>query len=239
MSNSTATPRKRQPSDGFRWIARARSLGLDGAQQAVLIAIAARLNREGVAFLAYDTIGSEAGIHRATAIRVVAQLIERGYVTAGAQTNGRVANTYSVTGDDAMQKSLFGDTHATPPKPKRRRKQPIHSSRETGKPPPQRLLAAFYAASKVHEQVGAMIDIGRALGVELDAGRLGRALKAGSKSEVAERLGLALFKNVEIPEGFALKNLNGRSSYAKARRPGRRAEGTASDDEARVRSGDF
>ena len=204
--------------------------------------IASHLDRDGEAFLTYDTIARESGIHRATAIRAVGALLERGYVVAAAQSSGRVANTYTMTGGGALQPTLFAGAPEAPPEPKRRRrvKRRVKDAPNNSehKSPPDRLLAAFYAAGKVNEQVAAMIDIGRALGVQLDAGRLGAALKSGSKSELAERLGLALFKNVEVPEDFALKNLNG-ASNAKTRRAGRRAAGTASDDASRISSGDF
>lgn len=245
MAEGTPAPRKRQPSAGFRWIAWARSRGLKGSQQAVLMTIASHLDRDGEAFLTYDTIARESGVHRGTAIRAVGALLEHGYVVAAAQSNGRIANTYTMTGDGAMQPTLFGGAPEAVPEPKRRRRRRVKPAVKNAlnnsehKRPVHRLLAAFYAAGKVNEQVGAMIDIGRALGVELDAGRLGAALKSGSKAEVAERLGLALFKNVEIPEDFALKNLNGRRGYEKTRRAGRRAAGTASDDASRISSGDF
>ena len=84
-----------------------------------------------------------------------------------------------------------------------------------------------------------MIELGRALGVEFNAGPLGRALKGGNAAEIAERIGVALFKNVELPLDFALKNLNGRGQHEKTRRADRHQAGTASDDAERIKKGNY
>ena len=198
---------------------------------------------EGQAFLTYDTIATEAGVHRGTAIKAVKALLEAGHIKAAEQSNGRVANTYSMA-TAGIQATLFGGAPEMPPEKKRGRRRNVQAKPKldpapsAARMPPERIMRAFYRSQSIGEQVGRLIDAGRALGVELDAGRLGAALKKGNKSEIAERLGIALFKNVEVPEDFALKNLNGRAN-AQTRRSDRRTAGTASDDAERIKTGDY
>jgi hypothetical protein len=237
MPDDTAPPHRRQPSAGFRWIAWARSRGLKGSQQAVLTTIATHLDRDGTAFLTYETIATETGVSKATAIRAVKALTASGLIVV-AQTSGRVANTYTMSTDE-LQPTLFGGAPEVPPEKKRGRRKSRGTPAAKGGIPSQKPIAAFYEAQAVNEQVARLVDAGRALGVEMNGGRIAAMLKRGDKATVAERIGVALFKNVAVPEDFAAKNLNGRGSHETTRRADRRKAGTASDDAERLKRGDY
>ncbi len=235
MPDDTAPPPRRQPAAGFRWIVWARSRGLKGSQQAVLTTIATHLDRDGAAFLTYGTIAAEIGVSRTSAIRAIKALAASGLIVSR-QTSGRTANTYTMN-IDATQPTLFGGE--PPPEKPRGERKGRGTPAAKGGPPPEKPIAEFYKAQAVNEQVARLVDAGRALGVEMNGGKIAGMLRHGNKSEVAERIGVALFKNVAVPEDFAAKNLNGRGSNEKARRADRRSPGTASDDAERIREGKF
>ena len=187
--------RKFGTSRAFRWIQWARDQRLPGARQAVLIVVATHCDRDGSCFLTYETIASEAGCVRSTAIRSVRSLKDDGYITAVGAT-GRSAKTYRITG--AIQPSMFDTPTPKPGEPwqakaTRSDEKVTEAQRAAREPRKQKtvddeLRAFLKHDANMGQQIAALVRAGKLIGLTIEGDTLSGVLKRQTKTAVAHAM---------------------------------------------------
>lgn len=95
MSPQSTAP-ARKPATGFQWIHWARTRGLKGPKQMILLVLSTHANGDGMTpKITIDDLALDSGRSRRTTIRALQALTELGYVTSAGPSQG-AARTYQL-----------------------------------------------------------------------------------------------------------------------------------------------